>query len=84
MKKITFKAQALTLIAVFILFFLLAEITKVSLFNNAAWIIWGLVFIINPVCPKAWEYSDHDKVRLGFRIGGVFAIVIGLITRFGV
>ena len=84
MKQITFKAQVITLAIIHGFLLLLAELTKVSLFNNAAWIIWGLVFIINPVCPKAWEYSDHDKVRLGFRIGGVFAIVIGLITRFGV
>ena len=84
MKKLTYKAQMLTLIVIHALLILLSEITKVSLFNNAAWIIWGLFFIINPVWPKAWEHSNHDKMRLGCRIGGVLAIVFGLITRFGV
>lgn len=84
MKQITFKAQVITLAIIHGFLLLLAELTKVSLFNNAAWIIWGLVFIINPVWPKVWEYLDHDEMKLGCRIGGVLLIAVGLLTRFGV
>ena len=44
--------------------------------------IAGLFFVINPVWPKMWDWKDHKYLRLGSRIGGILAIVIGLITRF--
>lgn len=84
MKKLTFKTQFRICMGILILSFVLAHITKQGLFTNIAWIIYGLFFIINPVWPEMWNHADHNKMRLGCRIGGVLVIVVGLITRFGV
>lgn len=84
MKKLTFKTQFRICMGILILSFVLAHITKQGVFTNIAWIIYGLFFIINPVWPEMWNHADHNKMRLGCRIGGVLVIVVGLITRFGV
>jgi len=84
MKKLTFKTQFRICMGILILSFVLAHITKQGVFTNIAWIIYGLLFIINPVWPEMWDHADHKKMRLGCRIGGVLVIVVGLITRFGV
>lgn len=84
MRKLTFKIQMYISIGILICCFLLATFTKQSLFSNAGWIIYGLFFIINPVWPDTWDWRDHNKLRLGCRIAGVLAILVGLLTRFGV
>lgn len=84
MKKLTFKIQLRISLGVLILCFILATVTKQGVFSNIAWIIYGLLWIVNPVWPEAWAHLDHKKMTLGCRIGGAFAIIIGLITRFGV
>ena len=64
--------------------FILATWTKIRYFHNLAWILYGIIWIIHPTWPKSWDWKDHDKLRLGCRIAGVIAIIVGLITRFGV
>ena len=71
-------------IVIFVLFMVLATILKNGIFNNIAWIGYGASLILFPCWPKAWDYADHKKLTLGCRIAGVIAIVVGLITRFGV
>lgn len=83
MKKLSFSTQIALCIGVQVFCFILATITKLGIFSNIAFIIWGLFFIINPVWPKMVDYADHDKLKLGLRIGGVLIIILGLITRFG-
>lgn len=82
MKKLTFQTQFRLLVIFFILCFIACTITKQGIFNNIAWIVYGAAFLINPVWPAAWDYADHQKLTLGCRVGGILAIVIGLITRF--
>ena len=66
----------------FLLCFVIAHVTKCGIFTNLGWMIAGLFFVINPVWPKMWDRKDHRYLKLGSRIGGILAIVIGLITRF--
>ena len=84
MKKLDFVWQMRISLGLMVLFFVLATVTKISWLHNLAWIIYGLFFIIHPVWPKAWDWQDHGKLRLGCRIAGVLCIIIALITRFGV
>lgn len=84
MKRMTWKTQIMTCAGIHAVLFALAVITKEGIFSNIAWVVWGAAFILHPVWPRAWDYADHDKLRLGCRIGGVLAILIGLITRFQV
>ena len=84
MNRPTFKTQFRICIGILVICFILATVTKQGIFSNIAWIIYGLAFAINPVWPQMWDHADHDKLRLGCRIGGILVIIIGLITRFGV
>ena len=84
MKKLDFKWQMRISLGLLLLCFVLATMTKIAWLHNLGWIIYGLFCIIHPVWPKAWDWQDHDKLRLGCRAAGVLCIVIALITRFGV
>jgi len=84
MCKLTFKVQIRVSLAILICSFVLASFTKQGLFNNFGWIAYGLFFIINPVWPESWDWKDHNRLRLGCRIAGVLAILVGLLTRFSV
>ena len=87
MKKLTFKQQFCTGLAIEIVCFILATILKQGIISNTGWILYGLLFVIHPVCPNAWKwrYGDDDKrMKRDFRIAGCVVILFGLITRFGV
>lgn len=84
MKRLTFHVQIRLSLGIGLLCFILASVVKQGLFMNAAWIIYGLFWIINPVWPQSWDWKDHNILRRSIRIAGVLAIIIGLITRFGV
>lgn len=83
MNRLTFRSQIRIGFGVFLLCIVAAMITKQGIFHNIGWIIYGLLFIINPVWPQRWNYADHRKLKRGARIAGILAVVVGLITRFG-
>jgi len=84
MKRLTFHVQIRLTIGLYFLCFILAHVFKQGWLTNVGWIIYGLFFIINPVWPQSWDWRDHNVLRRSIRIAGVLAIIIGLITRFGV
>ena len=71
-------------IVIFILLLVMGTIFKNGIFDNIAWILYGLSLIVSPCWPRAWDHWDHTKLTLGCRIAGALAVVIGLMTRFGV
>ena len=56
-----------------------------SVFLNLAWILYGLLFVIHPVCPEQAKlrYSEEGAQKIA-RMAGLICIAIGLITEFGV
>ena len=84
MKKLDFATQIKLSLIILVLCFILASVTKIAWLHNLGWVIYGLFFIIHPCWPKAWDWQDHNKLRLGCRAAGVLCIVVALITRFGV
>lgn len=68
---------------VFVAFLIMAVIFKNGIFDNIAWILYGVSLMIRPCWPKAWDHADHKKLRLGCRIAGGLAVLVGLLTRFG-
>ena len=84
MNRLTFHVQIRLTIGLYFLCFILARVFKQGWLTNVGWIIYGLFFIINPVWPQSWDWKDHTILRRSIRIAGVLAIIIGLITRFGV
>lgn len=87
MKKIvnlTFKKQISICIAVFIMDIVLAHLFQTGLFHNLTWLIYGVLFFINPVWPEEWVNVYPEQREKGVRIAGAICIIIGLITKFGI
>ncbi len=86
MKKwqLTFKQQMLVGIGLIILAGILSQVFHNGIFHNIAWVIYGLLFIINPVSPESWAYADPKKMKKGCYIAGAICIIIGILTYFGV
>ena len=63
----------------------LAAVLHNSVFLNLAWILYGLLFVIHPVCPEQAKlrYSEEGAQKIA-RMAGLICIAIGLITEFGV
>ena len=81
MEKLTFKRQIVLGITLIIAGNILAFVFHKGIFSSIAWIIYGLLFFINPVCPEQYRYNEN-KIKIGIRIAGIVCIIVGLITRF--
>lgn len=79
MRGLTFRRQIVLGIVLIIVGNLLAFTFHKCIFSNIMWILYGLLFILNPVYP---EQSDCKKGKKGARIAGVICIAVGLLTRF--
>lgn len=79
MKSLTFKRQIILGLVLIIVGNILAFVCHNGIFYNIAWIMYGLLFLLNPVHPECY---DNKKGKLAVRIAGIICIVIALITRF--
>ena len=84
MKRLTFRLQICIGLGIFCLCIALGQLLHNGIFHNLAWILYGLLFLLHPVWPQSWWAADEKKMRRGARLAGVIAIIIGIITRFGV
>ena len=81
MEKLTFRKQIIFGLILFIAANVLAFIFHNGIFSNFAWVIYGLLFIVNPVYPEQY-CGEKKKAELGARIAGVLCVAVGLMTRF--
>jgi uncharacterized protein YjeT (DUF2065 family) len=81
MKKITFKQQVFIGIILIVVGNVLALFFHKGLFANIAWVLYGLILILNPVYPKRYS-NDVKKAKLGSRIAGIICILAGILTRY--
>jgi hypothetical protein len=81
MKKITFKRQIFIGIMLIAVGNILALILHEGLCANIAWVLYGLVLIINPVYPERYN-NDAQKAKWGIRIAGFICILVGVLTRY--
>ena len=85
MSQISFKTQGYISLAVAVVGFLFAHFFRMGIFYNIAWIIIGVLFVINPVWPKFWDWANHNDLRKSVRIAAALVIIIfGFWMRFGV
>ena len=85
MKKISFRVQCYICVGILLICSILTYTLEKPIFNNIAWILVGLVFVINPVWPKVMDWQDHAKLKRSIRISGVLVILIfGLLVRYGI
>ncbi len=83
MEKLTFRIQIIIGIILIIIANVLSFALHNGIFSNISWVIYGLLFIINPVYPE--RYSNNEKkAKLGVRIAGIICIAVGLFTGFAV
>lgn len=63
----------------------LAFLLHAGILVNAAWVLYGGLCILHPVCPERWKNSNiEESALLGVRLAGVLCVAIGLLTRFAV
>ena len=81
MKTLSFKHQIWLGAAVFILSLVLSHVLHLGFIHNLGWILYGLLFIINPVPPEN-VHGDPKKLKQYARIAGMIAVAIGLLVRY--
>lgn len=83
MKKLTFDGLIVAGIVLIAAANGLAFLFHFGILVNLAWIVYGALAFLYPVCPARWQNSDREKnALLGVRIAGILCIAIGLLTRF--
>lgn len=83
MKKMTFDRLRLVGVASIAGANGLAFLLHAGILVNLAWILYGGLCLLNPVCPERWKDSAREKnVVLGVRIAGILCIAMGLLTGF--
>ena len=82
--KLTFRQQLRLCLGADLLFVLLSLALGQGWFHNLHFLVWGLLFLWNPVWSEDWLNIWPEKRRLGIRIGAGLLLWIGLFGRFGV
>lgn len=80
-RKITFKQQIFIGIILIIVGNVLALFLQKGLFANIAWVLYGLILIVNPVYPERYS-NDVKKAKSGSRIAGIICILVGILTKY--
>ena len=80
MKKLTYERQLFIGIIILFIMFICSAIFKNGLFSNIGWVIDGLLFVVNPVCPAKSE--GVKNIHLWVRLAGIIVIIIGITTHF--
>ena len=81
MKKITWRLQLIIVFLIMGIGHLVAHLIQNGICINVAYIIIGLLFIINPVYPNINQTIEPRKGVLGARIAGILIILLGLMVR---
>lgn len=83
MKKLTFDRLICAGVVLIVIANALAFWFHAGILVNLAWVLYGGLCLLHPVCPARWKNSDREKnALLGVRIAGILCIAIGLLTRF--
>ncbi len=83
MKKITFERQVCLLFVLMGFGHLLAYLQQQGLWINVAWVLCGLLFLVNPVYPQFGQGIEPEKGKLEARIGGILILLVGITMRNG-
>ena len=81
MRKITFKRQVFIGLILIAVGNILALILHEGLCANIAWVLYGLVLIINPVYPERYS-NDTQKAKWGIRLAGIICVLVGVLTQY--
>lgn len=83
MKELTFDKLIGTGVVLIVVANALAFWFHIGILVNIAWILYGALCLLHPVCPVRWKDSEREKTAVvGVRIAGAICVAIGLLTRF--
>lgn len=80
--KITFNVQIITAALISLLGFMMSQFLGNGLYYNLAWVISGLMFLINPLYPEGLIRLEGKKAEKSIRIAAVLIIFAGLTGAF--
>ena len=80
--KITFNIQIITAALISLWGFIISQALGNSLYYNLAWVISGLMFLINPLYPEGLISLEGKKAEKSIRIAAVLIIFAGLTGAF--
>ena len=83
MQKPTFRTQFRLCLLASLACMVLARLSRIDWFHNLNFLLWGGLFLWNPVWPESLVTPWPEKLRLGLRIGAILLLYIGLTGRFG-
>lgn len=81
MKKITFKKQIFIGIMLIIVGNIFAIVFQEGLCANIAWILYGILLIVNPIYPERYS-NNANRAKWGIRIAGIICVLVGVLTRY--
>ena len=81
MKEVTFSKQLKFGVLIAAICFTVALITEIGIFFNIGWILYGMMFVINPAVPNNMPERKIAKGRVAVRICGVVIVFIGMTMR---
>ena len=59
MKKLTYEKQLFIGVVFLFIMFICSAVFNNGIFSNIGWVVDGLLFVINPVCPEKSEGVKH-------------------------
>lgn len=77
MKKLTFSRQLTLGMLIMAICLVIAFVAKIEVFQNIAWILYGLLFLINPVVPQNVPDGKIKITKIAIRICSVIIIFLG-------
>lgn len=81
MNKLTFRNQLITGVVIVVVGFIVSTFTQQEYFSNIGWIVYGLLFFVNPVYPESIKTGRHTKIYL--RLVGLLIVISAFFIHFG-
>ncbi len=78
MKKLTFLRQLAYGMLIMAICLVIAFVAEIEVFQNIAWILYGLLFFVNPVVPQNIPDEKIKTTRIAIRICSVIIIYLGV------
>lgn len=79
-KVLNFKRQMVLGLVILLGSFISSSLFQQGWFCNAGGVVYGALFVINPVCPE--RINKEAKTKFFVRIAGAVIVLISLVTRY--
>ncbi|MCD7881966.1 MAG: hypothetical protein LUG47_09970 [Clostridiales bacterium] len=81
MKTVTSRTQLIIAFAIMVIGHFTAHLLQNGACINSAYVIIGLLFLVNPVYPDINHMVEPQKGRIGARIAGIIIVILGLVIK---